>query len=102
MSEVQAETHVALLKVPVMLIQFLPKLYVLTEYTHEFNKIFLGRQLCQSVKILRFWERESVPETLENFYTLVWLSAQDDFIKFCRHKSFETFTPEYQVSQKYV
>jgi hypothetical protein len=29
---------------------------------------------------------ESVPEKLENFYTLMRLSAWEDFIEFCRSK----------------
>jgi hypothetical protein len=38
----------------------------------ELNKIFLGRQPHQGVK---------VPEMLENFHTLMQLSAQEDFIE---------------------
>ena len=34
---------------------------------------------------------ESVPETLENFHTLTWLSAQEDFIEFCCCASFKTY-----------
>jgi hypothetical protein len=53
----------------------------------EFNKIFLGRQPRQGVKFLQnFRDRfhlESVPETLENFHTLMQLSAWEDFIKPC-------------------
>ena len=36
----------------------------------ELNKIFSGRQPQQGVK---------VPEMLENFHTLMWLTARDDF-----------------------
>jgi hypothetical protein len=58
----------------------------------KLNKIPLGRQLRQDAKILRFRKSqflinstpklgiESVPET-ENFYAMLRLSAQEDFIE---------------------
>jgi hypothetical protein len=55
--------------------------------TTEFNKIFLGRQPHQGVKVLQRCSGwlcpESVPEMLENFYTLKRLSAWEDFIEPC-------------------
>jgi hypothetical protein len=33
---------------------------------------------------------ESVPETLEEPYTLTWLSAPEDFTELCRRESFKT------------
>jgi hypothetical protein len=33
---------------------------------------------------------ESVPKSLENFPTSMWLSAQEDFIEFCCCASFKT------------
>jgi hypothetical protein len=44
----------------------------------EFNTSLLGRQLRQGVKILHF--RGTVPGTLENFYTLTQVTAQQDFV----------------------
>lgn len=32
---------------------------------------------------------ESIPETLEEFNTLTWLSALEDFIEFCRSENFK-------------
>jgi hypothetical protein len=34
---------------------------------------------------------ESVPKSMENFPTLMWLSAQEDFIDFCCCASFKTY-----------
>jgi hypothetical protein len=33
---------------------------------------------------------ESVPAILEEFYTLMQLSAHEDLTEFCRHESFKT------------
>jgi GTP-binding protein EngB required for normal cell division len=35
--------------------------------------------------------KDSVPKSLENFLTLMWLSAQEDFIEFCCCASFKTY-----------
>jgi hypothetical protein len=34
---------------------------------------------------------QSVPKSLENFPTLMWLSAQEDFIEFCCCASFKIY-----------
>jgi hypothetical protein len=46
----------------------IPEAFVAT----ELNKIFSGGQPCQGVK---------VPEMLQNFHTLMWLTDRDDFIE---------------------
>jgi hypothetical protein len=46
-----------------------------------------GQQVISSILKMG---TESVPETLENFHILMWLSAWEDFIEFCGCKSCKT------------
>jgi hypothetical protein len=80
------------------------ELNMLTNICHEafsateFNKILLGRHMSQGVKILRFGD--TVPET-DNFYTLMQLTARQEFVlqidfrSVIRQRNVLSVSPEY-------
>jgi len=55
----------------------------------------------QAIRTLK-WGTESVPETLENFHTLTWLSAQKHIIEFRHRESLKIYTHNTQFGCTHI